>query len=139
MNAKSVRRRTATALAAGLFSAAVMAPSASADSWVTGCYSYNAGASATCVMAMMGGKNYATKRQWVGEVRTEVRGICYDRGTTRLESWGDGFYFNNYYTASCRRTAGWAANRWVASGTNICGAATDYYGNRRIACIRISV
>jgi hypothetical protein len=112
---------------------------ASADSWVTGCVSYYGGASATCVKAKTGAKNKQTRRQWVGPVRAEVRGICFDGGTKTLEIWGDGFYYSKYKTPSCRRTAEWSVNRWVRSGTNVCAASTSRYGKRRIACIAIRV
>jgi hypothetical protein len=91
------------------------------------------------VIAKTGGKNFTTKRQWVGPVRAEVRGICYDGGTRTLETWGDGFYYSKYNTPSCRRTAEWTVNRWVRSGTNVCAASTSKYGTRRIACIAIRV
>ena len=122
------------------FAALMVLPSAArADSWVTGCVSYYAGASHTCVIAKTGAKDTRTKRQWVGPVRAEVRGICYDGGTKTLEIWGDGFYFSKFNTPSCRRTAEWTVNRWVASGTNVCAASTSKSGTRRIACIAIRV
>lgn len=123
----------------GVLMALVLPSAAQADSWVTGCVSYYAGASSTCVIAKTGGKDTRTKRQWVGPVRAEVRGICYDGGTKVLETWGDGFYYSAFNTPSCRRTAEWTVNRWVASGTSVCAASTSKYGTRRIACIAIRV
>jgi hypothetical protein len=126
-------------LIAGASVALVLPSAAHADSWVTGCVSYYAGASSTCVSAKTGEKNKQTKRQWVGPVRAEVKGICYDGGTRTLEIWGDGFYFSKFDSPSCRRTAEWTVNRWVASGTNVCAASTSRSGTRRIACIAIRV
>lgn len=130
-----VRIALSIAVIAGL----LIPATASADSWVTGCVGYYAEASQTCVVAKTGGKDYATKRQWVGPVRAEVRGLCLDGGTKMLETWGDGFYFAKSFTTRCRPTAEWIVNRWVRSGTNVCAASTSKYGTRRIACIAIRV
>lgn len=117
----------------------IPASNAVADSWVTGCVGYYAQASQTCVVAKTGSKDSATKRQWVGPVRAEVRGLCLDGGTKMLEVWGDGFYYAKSFTPRCRPTAEWTVNRWVRSGTNVCAASTSKSGTRRVACIAIRV
>jgi hypothetical protein len=82
------------------------------------------------VQADMGGKNFGNHTQWVGRVTVHTNYPPY-----LLEAWGDGFYKQAWWG-----DGGWNINRWVRSGTNICGAYTQYPGSwRDIACIHISV
>lgn len=91
-------------------------------------------AQTVCVYADMGSKNYSNKTEWVGTVRVRwVPGCPPVYGPA--EVWGDGFYQSTHVGCS----ASWAINRWVRSGTNICGAYTESPGWRHIACISIRV
>jgi len=109
------------------------APSALADTTVKGCVGIGSG---VCVDVTTGSKNYSNKTQWVGWVTTRTFG---GGNFTKLESWGDGFYFaKNFDGKWANRSVQWGAQRWVRSGTNVCGAATTKDG-RTIACIRITV
>jgi len=100
---------------------------------VTGCTGFGSG---TCVDAATGGKNYSNRTQWVGSVTARTYGGGY---ISKLESWGDGFYFAaGFNGAWANRSATWGANRWVRSGTYICAASTSQ-GYRDIACIAIRV
>jgi hypothetical protein len=115
----------ATAAVAGAGAAPALA--------VTGCTGVGSG---TCVDAATGGKNYSNHTQWVGTVTARDYGGSY---TTKLESWGDGFYFAAGFNGAWgNRQVTWTVNRWVRSGTNICGASTSQ-GYRDIACIAIRV
>ena|SRR5947209_6581741 len=112
-----------------------LAAPAHADSWVAGCNwtgisGYGRGA---CVRATMGGKNYTNHTQWVGWVNAYRSGLGSDT-IVKVEAWGDGFYF-----AANGSSATWGAQRWVHSGTNVCGAVTYWDGARFIACIGVSV
>jgi hypothetical protein len=118
------------------------------DSW-TSDHCATAGWSApnaiVCVKGYMGGKDIATKRQWIGQVRVFTKcGSCTSAGTKMLEAWGDGFYKSiSYSTSSSRyidREVTWTINRWLRSGTNVCGARTFFtLYPRAIACFTIKV
>lgn len=134
-----IAAKTIVALA-GVVSTVVMmlggtAVPAHADSWVSGCNwtgisGYGRGA---CVRATTGTKNYQNHTQWVGWVEAYRSGLGSDQ-IVKVESWGDGFYFS-----AGGSYARWGAQRWVRSGTNVCGAVTYWDGARFIACIAISV
>jgi hypothetical protein len=116
-----------------------LAPS-KASGAVTGCTSNGIRPIHTCVVAWTGGKDYATKKQWLGQVRAEARGAPPPGGVRKLEVWGDGFYYAKsypYYTGVVGYT--WTVNRWLRSGTYVCAARTDGRGERKVACIAIRV
>jgi len=118
------------------------------DSW-TGDHCATAGWSApnaiVCVKGYMGGKDTTTKRQWIGQVRVFTKcGGCTSAGTKMLEAWGDGFYKSISYPSSSSRTINrdvtWTINRWLRSGTNVCGARTFFsLYSRAVACFTIKV
>ena len=82
----------------------------------------------------MGGKDYNNHTQWVGWVEAYRSGVGVAT-ISKVESWGDGFYF-----AANGDHATWGAQRWVRSGTNVCGAVTYASdGARFIACIAVNV
>lgn len=85
----------------------------------------------TCVTGVMGEKDYARHREWVGNVDVKSP----NAGPGFLEIWGDGFYKSRDNATE----ANWDINKFVASGTNICGAGTDKDGFREIVCFKISV
>ncbi len=93
----------------------------------------------TCVDASTGKKNYTNKTQYVGTVKGWGGTHSGVASYAKQEIWGDGFY----YSTSVVRSTNWViskyVDRWVRSGTNICSATTYSNGNRRIACIRITV
>lgn len=123
-----------TAGAMTLGSLALATP-AQADSWVSACtFIWTPTSPGACVRATMGGKDFTNHKQWVGWVNTYRPGS----GTSKIvkvEAWGDGFYFS-----SNAESATWGAQRWVSSGTNVCGATT-YEGStsRYIACFAVQV
>jgi hypothetical protein len=125
--------RTARRIAVfiGIITAA-WAPSNASAANVGGCTPWPV--NYACVQADMGTKDYVHHRQWVGNVR------AYSSWTPwLLEAWGDGFYRSGFGYTSDRT---WYIGRWVASGTNICGAYTDYGTPGRprwIACIAVRV
>lgn len=84
-----------------------------------------------CIDAYTGSKNYSSHTQYLQAV--EVFG---GSSSGYLEVWGDGFYKKFYYTTDSGIVY---INRWVRSGTNVCGAATEPGVPRRIACITIRV
>jgi len=117
-----------------------LASSPLASASVRGCTSNGLRLISTCVVAWTGGKNYSAKKQWLGKVRAETRGVAPPGGVRKLEVWGDGFYYAKsypYFTGSAGRT--WTVNRWLRSGTYVCAARTDGHGDRKIACIAIRV
>lgn len=125
----------AVALPAATATVLVAAPAASADSTVGGCTGAGGG---TCVQITAGSKNYSNRTQWVGWVTAKTYGG--GSGVTKLESWGDGFYFaTGVNRATANPSATWGAQRWVRSGTNVCAAATFTNGYRDIACVAIRV
>lgn len=141
MSGQGIRRAGWAALSSGVLASALLvaAPAASADSWQSGCIGYNP---VECVDATMGGKNSSNHTQWVGWVDSRCSGggggTCY--GVTKLETWGDGFYFSTAVNPKTGNpSATWGAQRWVHSGTNVCAAQTDTSGYRAIECIHISV
>lgn len=83
-----------------------------------------------CVTAVMGGKDYRNLSQWVGDVTVTWP----EGGAHKLEVWGDGFYKSSY-----GNQATFTINKWVGSESGICGAVTDHYGSRQVACISIVV
>lgn len=123
-------------------------PQAWSDSW-TPDHCARAGGSAgtaiVCVKGYMGSKNTTTKRQWIGKVRVFTKcGGCTSAGTKMLEAWGDEFYKSISYPSSSSRTINrdvtWTINRWLKSGTNVCGARTFFsFYPRAIACFTIKV
>lgn len=128
----SLKVRAATIAAASLLTLGVAvgaAPIALADTTVSGCTYHPDGA---CVAATTGSKVNGT--QWVGWVNASGQ----QNGVIKLEAWGDGFYFatpadpNTWHPSQQ-----WGAQRWVQSGTNVCGAITYQDGHRDIACISI--
>ncbi|WP_433077741.1 hypothetical protein ACQP1P_35345 [Dactylosporangium sp. CA-052675] len=133
-----IRRTGIAALTTLVASAAVtltLAAPAHADSWVIGCNgsginNYSRGA---CGGGTTGGKNYTNHTQWVGWVTAYRAGLEHNP-IVKVESWGDGFYFS-----ANAESGTWGAQRWVRSGTNVCGAVTYDDGARFIACISISV
>ena len=143
----SVPRRSLLAATLGL--GLIAMPSiASADAW-TGDHCAIAGWSApnaqVCVKGYVGGKNTGNRTQWVGQVRvfTRYAGLT-SAGTRVLEGWGDGFYKSiSYPTSSSRyveRSVTWQVNRWVRSGTNVCGARTFFsLYPRAVTCFSIRV
>lgn len=125
----------ASTLAASTAAVLTFAAPAQADSWVVGCNwtgtsGYGRGA---CGGGTTGGKNLTNRTQWVGWVTAYRAGLGQDR-IVKVESWGDGFYFS-----ANAESGTWSAQRWVRSGTNVCGAVTYEDGARFIACIGISV
>ena len=107
-----------------------------ADQWVSGCNwtgtsGYGRGA---CIRATTGSKNFDNHTQWVGWVNAYRAGLGSD-AIIKVEAWGDGFYFSKDNSAG----ETWGAQRWVRSGTNVCGAVTYWDGARYIACIAIRV
>lgn len=84
-----------------------------------------------CVVADMGGKDTAGRSQWVGSV--EGNQGSYDDPNTKVEIWGDGFYYSGYGAIKQN------VNKWVHDGTNICAAETEPSGWRQISCIAIHV
>lgn len=129
-----IARRRGKRIALAVVAAVAIAGSgASSALAVSGCTGVGSG---TCVDAATGGKNYSNHTQWVGSVTARTYGGGY---ITKLESWGDGFYFAaGFNGAWSNRSVTWGANRWVRSGTNICAASTSQ-GYRDIACIAIRV
>lgn len=134
-----------TVIMAGVF----VAPSqAWSDSW-TSDHCASAGGSApnaiVCVKGYMGSKDKTTKRQWIGKVRVFTKcGGCTSAGTKMLEAWGDGFYKSISYPSNSSHTINrdvtWTINRWLRSGTNVCGARTFFsLYPRAIACFAIKV
>jgi hypothetical protein len=124
-------------LACSLVLAGVVAASpAHADSWTGGCTGIAGG---TCVGATTGGKNTSNHTQWVGWV--QAYGYGGEAGVTKLEVWGDGFYFATGMNPNQSNPVSplWGAQRWVRSGTYVCGAATFSWGGRDVACIAIHV
>jgi hypothetical protein len=123
-------------------------PQARSDSW-TDDHCASAGLSApnaiVCVKGYMGGKDKTTKRQWIGQVRVFTKcGGCTSAGTKMLEAWGDGFYKSVSYPSNSNRFINrdvtWTINRWLRSGTNVCGARTFFsLYPRAIACFTIKV
>lgn len=89
------------------------------------------GVSQTCVVGTMGSKDFEHHSEFVRNV--EVNGP--DAGPRFLEIWGDGFY----YSKPNATEADWDINKFVASGTNICGAGTDSEGFRQVTCYHIDV
>ena len=93
----------------------------------------------------MGGKNTSNKTQWIGKVRVHTTcGGCTSGGVKMLEAWGDGFYKSISYSSSSprniNRDATWTVNRWLRSGTNVCGAWTFFsLWPRAVACFAIKV
>ena len=127
--------RGVTAMAFAAVTLCATATAAQADSWAGGCTGLGNG---TCVHATVGSKNFGNHTQWVGWVYGNVYNSA---GITKLEVWGDGFYFAtgvNPQTTSPVSPV-WGAQRWVRSGTNVCAASTDLSGHRDIACIGIRV
>lgn len=101
-----------------------------ANAYVSGC-NYFGAKPFVCINVYMGGKNKSAHTQWVSAI--EVIG---NASTNPLEAWGDGFY----YKANWTQVKTWTINRWVRSGTSICGAATTPGTSKRgIACIAIRV
>jgi hypothetical protein len=111
---------------------AVASP-AKADQWTIACV-WNG---RVCIYATTGGKNYSNHTQWVGWAQANVFG---NSNVTKLETWGDGFYFAmGENPGTYDPSATWGAQRWVHSGTNVCAAATYTNGQRYVACFQISV
>lgn len=81
-----------------------------------------------CVVVVTGAKDGANHREWIESVE-----VNHDAAPHFLEVWGDGFYFTGYGSTSVH-----PVRKWVRSGTHICGAVTDNYGVRSVACITIS-
>lgn len=83
-----------------------------------------------CVHVETGWKNSGDHTEWVGHV-------VVDHGRSpqhKLEMWGDGFYYSGY--------GEWMeiyVDKRVRNGTHVCGAVTDPYNVRAIACIDIRV
>lgn len=89
----------------------------------------NACGSGFCIEVDTRGKNHANRTEYVSNIYA-----FFGQGKI-VEVWGDGFYKK----ANGQR-AFWWINRWVRSGTYVCGATNVYGSNaRRIACIKIRV
>jgi hypothetical protein len=86
-----------------------------------------------CIQVDTGGKNYNNRTQYVGSLQVfdpnQVAGT--------IDAWGDGFYFRDGSGSNYHRR--WSVNRWVRSGTNICGRIADKWGSSKTACIAIRV
>ena len=83
-----------------------------------------------CVVGIMGEKNPWLGKEWVRNVEVSTP----DSGNGFLEVWGDGFY----KSVGNGDEWSWNIDKWVDTGTNICGASTDSAGSREIACFRIN-
>lgn len=85
-----------------------------------------------CIQVNMGAKRPANRTQYVHSIKVydpnQVRG--------RIDAWGDGFY---YLQPGPVAHWSWTINRWVRSGTNICGRIADRHGGSKTACIAIRV
>lgn len=82
-----------------------------------------------CVIPAYGEKNHTNHTEWVGDVE-----VWHPAKPHRLEIWGDGFYHVSYGTRMIK-----PINKWVRSGTYICGAVTDDNGIRAVACSGVKV
>ena len=134
MSARHVTRGvTATLLAVCL--SAGGATAAQADTRVVGCVGMLAG---QCVSGTMGAKNFTNHTQWVGWVGSYHFGG--QSGIYKLDAWGDGFYFSTAVNPkTVNPAAQWGAQRWVRSGTFICGRAFYTNGLSDTACIAVRV
>ena len=122
-------------LATTLLGLGISPTAAKADTTSGGCTGLAAG---NCVQATTGTKDHANHTQWVGWVRSYGWGGA--SGIVKLEAWGDGFYFSsNVNPNDVNPYREWGAQRWVHSGSGVCGAATYNDGYRSIACISIKV
>ena len=83
-----------------------------------------------CIGVFTGAKNSSNHTQWIDSIDLMPAGP-----TGLTEAWADGYYRASYTTG----TVTWQIDRWVHSGTNVCGAYTYPGGQRGIACIAIRV
>ena len=84
-----------------------------------------------CIDVWTGAKNYSNHTQFLQAI--DVTALA---SASKLEAWADGYYGAVYNTQSLT----FWVNRWVRSGTYVCGAATIRgVPDRRIACVYISV
>ncbi|OGL32338.1 hypothetical protein A3F64_03250 [Candidatus Saccharibacteria bacterium RIFCSPHIGHO2_12_FULL_42_8] len=119
---KNTKLLLGIALLSVVLLSAVNAPSASAKL-------VNACGSGFCIEVDTRGKNYTNRTEYVSNIY-----VFFGLGNV-VEAWGDGFY-----KKASGQKAFWWINRWVRSGTYVCGA-TNVYGSsgRKIACIVIRV
>jgi hypothetical protein len=83
-----------------------------------------------CVLVETGWKDSRDHTEWVGHVEVH-------KGKTpddKLEIWGDGFYYAGRGT-----DMEVYVDKRVRNNTYVCGATSDHWGVRVVACIHISV
>jgi len=93
----------------------------------------------TCIWVDTGSKNYTSKTQYVSQIT-----VAAPRGATasKMEAWaGNGPTGVAWYRSTSSATyITWRIDKWIKTGSGICGAYT-YPGTttRSIACISIKV
>ena len=147
---RPARRRVTTLAVSALLAlgtAALISPSPAVADTPVSAYS---GAGLT-VTAYTGAKNYSNHTQWVGSLYVlDTAGWLCDRGDP-TEAWAGSVWYGQ--ATGCSRGDLFTVNRWVPSGSGVCGAywrwkefpgqfpwsAHDFKRFRFVACITISV
>lgn len=83
-----------------------------------------------CVIVETGWKDSRSHTEWVGHVKVEQGKTPDDK----LEIWGDGFYYVGRGT-----NMEVYVDKRVRNNTYVCGATSDRWNVRVVACIHISV